>query len=88
MAVGHAPDVRCARLCLCRSLLYQMAMNVSNLVAIACVCLWASSPLAPTVARYFSVAAIMVLVYERQKEMQRVCRVTWAHPFGVDGPSD
>ena len=34
------------------------------------------------------VAAIMVLVYERQKEMQRVCRVTWAHPFGVDGPSD
>ena len=65
-----------------------MAMNASNLVAIACVCLWASSPLAPTVARYFSVAAIMVLVYERQKEMQRVCRVTWAHPFGVDGPSD
>ena len=66
--VGHTPDVRCARLCWCRSLLYQMAMNVSNLVAIACVCLWASSPLAPTVARYFSVAAIMVFVYERQKE--------------------
>lgn len=69
-------------------LLYLSAMTLSNLVAIACVCAWAIPPVSSVAMRGFSLAAIAVLVYHRQKETLRLCRVPVPHWLRRAGPSD
>lgn len=71
-----------------RSLLYLLSMTISNLVAVACSSLWASSPLAPGLARAFSLVATCVLVYLRQKEAWSLCGVSRKHWLGKAGPED
>ena len=45
-------------------------------------------PVSSVAMRGFSLAAIAVLVYHRQKETLRLCRVPVPHWLGRAGPSD
>ena len=45
-------------------------------------------PVSPVAMRAFSLVAIAVLVYHRQKETLRLCRVPMLHWLGRAGPSD
>ena len=48
----------------------------------------ATPPVSSVAMRVFSLAAIAVLVYHRQKETLRLCRVPVPHWLGRAGPSD
>ena len=48
----------------------------------------ATPPVSSVAMRGFSLAAIAVLVYHRQKETLRLCRVPVPHWLGRAGPSD
>ena len=45
-------------------------------------------PVSPIAMRAFSIAAIAVLVYHRQKEAVKLCRVSMPHWLERAGPSD
>ena len=45
-------------------------------------------PVSSVAMRAFSLVAIAVLVYQRQKETLRLCRVPMLHWLGRAGPSD
>merc|ERR1711892_426306 len=70
------------------ALLYLSTMTASNLVAVGCACAWVVPPLSSFAMRAFSLAAISVLVYHRQKETLRLCGEIIPHWLGRAGPSD